>query len=101
MALAGLAVDIVTTCGSVKPSPRKRVMISVMLCTVMMRPGTVRSVLMQCGSSPCSMMRRPTSKLKFIRPWAVSNHTPRSAASRASGTSLPLASSTPPGLAVK
>ena len=34
MALAGLAVDIVT-CGSVKPSPRKRVMISVMLCTVM------------------------------------------------------------------
>ena len=30
----GFAVHIVTTCGSVKPSPRKRVIISVMLCTV-------------------------------------------------------------------
>ena len=47
MALAGFAVDIVTTWGSVKPRPRKRVMISVMLCTVLSRPGTVRSVLMQ------------------------------------------------------
>jgi hypothetical protein len=44
---------------------------------------------------------RPTSKLKFMRPCAVSNHTPRAAASRASGTSLPLPSSTPPGLGVK
>ena len=76
-------------------------MISVMLCTVLSRPGTVRSVLMQWGISPCSMQRRPTSKLKFILPCAVSNQTPRSAASRASGTSLPLASSTPPGLGVK
>ena len=99
--MAGFAVHIVTTCGNVKPSPMKRVIISVMLCTVLARPGTVRSVLMQCGSSPCSMMRRPTSKLKFIRPCAVSNHTPRLAASRASGTSLPLMSSTPPGFGVK
>ena len=43
-------------------------MISDMLCTVWMRPGTVRSVLMQWGRSPCSMQRRPTSKEKFIRP---------------------------------
>ena len=93
--------DIVTTCGRVKPRPRKRVIISVMLCTVFSRPGIVRSVLMQCGASPCSSTRRPTSKLKLSRPWAVSSQTPRSAASRASGTSLPSASSTPPGLAVK
>src|SRR6266446_5540333 len=52
MALAGFAVHMVTTCGSVKPSPRKRVIISFMLCTVLSRPGTVRSVLMQCGSRP-------------------------------------------------
>ncbi len=64
-------------------------------------PGAVRSVLMQWGSSPWSMMRRPWSKPKFWRPWAVSSHTPRSAASFASGTSLPLASRTPPGRVVK
>ena len=52
MALAGFEVHIVTTCSSVKPSPRKRVIISVMLCTVLSRPGTVRSVLMQCGKQP-------------------------------------------------
>ncbi len=92
---------MVTTWGSVKPRPRKRVIISVRLCTVMMRPGTVRSVLMQWGSTPCSITRRPTSKLKFMRPCAVSNHTPRSAASFTSGISLPLPSRTPPGLAVK
>ena len=72
-----------------------------MLWTVRARPGTVRSVLMQWGSTPWSITRSPTSKAKFIRPWAVSSHTPRSWASRASGTSLPSASSTPPGLAVK
>jgi hypothetical protein len=36
----------------VKPRPRKRVIISVRLCTVKTRPGTVRSVLMQCGACP-------------------------------------------------
>ena len=99
--MAGLVVDIVTTWGTVKPRPGKRVIISVMLCTVIARPGTVRSVEMQWGSRPCSRILRPTSKLKFMRPCAVSNHTPRAAASRASGTSLPLPSSTPPGFGVK
>jgi hypothetical protein len=52
MARAGLIVDAAITCSSVKPMPRKRAMISTMLCTVLSRPGMVRSVLMQCGISP-------------------------------------------------
>src|SRR5215475_13680527 len=100
IARAGLTVDIAMTCSSVKPMPRKRAMISTMLCTVLARPGMVRSVLMQCGVKPWSRTRRPTLKPKFIRPCAVSSHTPRAASSLASGTSLPLVSSTPPGLAV-
>ena len=79
MALAGFAVDIVTTCGSVKPSPRKRVMISVMLCTVLSAAGHgevgADAVGQQALLDACA---GPTSKLKFIRPCAVSNHTPRS-----------------------
>ena len=100
-ALAGLMVHISTTCSRVNSMARKRVIISVMLWTVNWRPGRVRSVLMQWGINPWSSTRWPTSKLKFIRPWAVSSHTPRSWASLASGTSLPWESITPPGLAVK
>ena len=78
MARAGLMVHISTTRSMVKPMARKRVIISVMLWTVRMRPGTVRSVLMQWGSTPWSSTRSPMSKLKLARPWAVSSQTPRS-----------------------
>src|SRR5207237_7652174 len=98
IARAGFTVDIAMTCSSVKPMPRKRAMISTMLCTVLARPGIVRSVLMQCGVRPWSRTRRPTLKPKFMRPCAVSSHTPRAASSLASGTSFPLVSRTPPGL---